>query len=82
MTVDTANGAIVAGFCRELPKVSFDNEVKATTRRHAPDCAACAHSMVSRVVGDTIVRTPPLIASEDDIAAIVGKIADILKRLR
>ena len=38
--------------------------------------------LVIRAVGDTIVLAPALIASEDDIAAIVGKIAGILKRLR
>jgi adenosylmethionine-8-amino-7-oxononanoate aminotransferase len=38
--------------------------------------------LVIRVVGDTIVLAPALIASEDDIAAIVSKIADFLKRLR
>jgi len=48
--------------------VSFDNEVKAATRRHATRIA--------------IVLAPALVASEDDIAAIVGKIADILKRSR
>jgi len=51
MTVDAANGTIVAGFWRELPKVSLDDEVKATARglvrwdhgwRMLPDLAALA----------------------------------------
>jgi adenosylmethionine-8-amino-7-oxononanoate aminotransferase len=38
--------------------------------------------LVLRVVGDTIVLAPALVASEDDIAAIVGRVAEMLKRLR
>ena len=38
--------------------------------------------LVIRAVGDTIVLAPALIASEDDIAAIVDKLALILRRLR
>jgi len=37
---------------------------------------------VIRVVGDTLVLAPALIASEADIAAIVGKLAHLLKGLR
>lgn len=48
----------------------------------ALDAAFFEEDLVIRVVGDTIVLAPALIASEDDIAAIVGKIADFLKRLR
>jgi beta-alanine--pyruvate transaminase len=48
----------------------------------ALDAAFFEEDLVIRVVGDTIVLAPALIASEDDIAAIVGKIADLLKRLR
>jgi beta-alanine--pyruvate transaminase len=46
----------------------------------ALDAAFFEEDLLTRVVGD--VRTPPLIASEDDIAENVSKIADILKRLR
>lgn len=48
----------------------------------ALDAAFFEEDLVIRVVGDTIVLAPALIASEDDIAAIVSKIADFLKRLR
>jgi beta-alanine--pyruvate transaminase len=48
----------------------------------ALDAAFFEEDLVIRAVGDTIVLAPALIVSEDDIAAIVGKIADILKRLR
>ncbi len=48
----------------------------------ALDAAFFEEDVVIRVVGDTIVLAPALIVSEDDIAAIVGKLADILKRLR
>ncbi|HMK41389.1 MAG TPA: hypothetical protein VK451_07495 [Methyloceanibacter sp.] len=48
----------------------------------ALDAAFFEEDLLTRVVGDTIVLAPALVASEDDIAAIVGKIADILKRLR
>lgn len=48
----------------------------------ALDAAFFEEDLVIRVVGDTIVLAPALIAPEDDIAAIVGKIADFLKRLR
>src|SRR6185437_13733788 len=48
----------------------------------ALDAAFFEEDLVIRVVGDMIVLAPALIASEDDIAAIVSKIADFLKRLR
>ncbi len=48
----------------------------------ALDAAFFEEDLVIRAVGDTIVLAPALIVSEDDIAAIVGKIADLLKRLR
>ncbi len=48
----------------------------------ALDAAFFEEDVVIRVVGDTLVLAPALIASPDDIAAIVGKLAAILKRLR
>jgi adenosylmethionine-8-amino-7-oxononanoate aminotransferase len=37
---------------------------------------------VIQVVGDTIVLAPALIASEDEIAVIVSKLAAIFEHLR
>ncbi len=48
----------------------------------ALDAAFFDEDLVIRAVGDTIVLAPALIASEDDIATIVGKLADVLRRLR
>ncbi len=87
MTVDAPNDDMVAGSWRELRKVSSDNELKA---RRSPslapllrglrvlDAAFFEKDIVVRVVGDTIVLAPALIASEDDIAAIVSKLGEIL----
>ena len=49
---------------------------------HTLDCAFFDEDLVIRALGDTIVLAPALIASEDDIAAIVDKLALILRRLR
>ena len=48
----------------------------------ALDAAFFDEDLVIRAVGDTIVLAPALIASEDDIATIVDKLAIILRRLR
>jgi beta-alanine--pyruvate transaminase len=48
----------------------------------ALDAAFFDEDVVIRVVGDTIVLAPALIASQDDIAVIVSKLADIFERLR
>jgi len=48
----------------------------------ALDAAFFDEDLVIRVVGDTLVLAPALIASEADIAAIVGKLAHLLKGLR
>jgi beta-alanine--pyruvate transaminase len=46
------------------------------------DAAFFDEDLVIRVVGDTLVLAPSLIASEDDIAAMAGKVGHILERLR
>jgi hypothetical protein len=61
--------------------------LRSTARRglrgaRALDAAFFDEEVVIRVVGDIIVLAPALIASEDDIAVIVSKLADILERLR
>lgn len=48
----------------------------------ALDAAFFDEDLVIRVVGDTLVLAPALIASEADIAAIVGKLAHLLRGLR
>jgi beta-alanine--pyruvate transaminase len=46
------------------------------------DAAFFEENLVMRAVGDTLVLAPSLIATEDDLAVITGKIANILRRLR
>ena len=46
------------------------------------DAAFFDQDVVIRVVGDTLVLAPALIASEADIEAIAGKVGRILKGLR
>ena len=48
----------------------------------ALDAAFFDEDLVIRVVGDTMVLAPAMIASEADIAAIVGKLAHLLRGLR
>jgi beta-alanine--pyruvate transaminase len=48
----------------------------------ALDAAFFDEDLVIRVVGDTLVLAPALIASEADIAAIVDKVAHLLRGLR
>ena len=70
-----------------MPRIGFRSSLIAhgslgLRGAHMLDCAFFDEDLVIRAVGDTIVLAPALIASEDDIAAIVDKLALILRRLR
>jgi beta-alanine--pyruvate transaminase len=48
----------------------------------ALDAAFFDEDLVLRVVGDTIVLAPAVIASEADIADMVGRVSHLLRALR
>jgi beta-alanine--pyruvate transaminase len=59
-----------------------DRRLAGLARRAGARCLFFDEDLALRVVGYTIVLAPALVASEDDIAAIVGRVAEMLKRLR